>query len=79
MTNLELVLSMLAESSTTELSKKKKPETFKENNEIANQGGSVSGRARKDLEQKLGEKVITNLNSNILKEKNDSNKEPNYE
>ena len=79
MTNLELVLNMLAESSTTELSKKKKPETFKENIEIANQGGSVAGSARKDLEQKLGEKVVTNLNSNILKEKNDSDKEANDE
>ena len=71
MTNLELVLNMLAESSTTELSKKKKPETFDDNIEIANQGGAVAGSARIDLEQKLGESVVTSLNSNILNEKND--------
>jgi len=49
MTNLELVLNMLAETSTTELSKKKKPKTLKENKTIAKRGGNVVGNARKDL------------------------------
>jgi len=69
MTNLELVLNMLAETSTTELSKKKKPKTLKQNKTIAKKGGNVAGNARKDLEKKLGESVITNLNAKALDEK----------
>ncbi len=72
MTNLELVLNMLAETSTTELSKKKKPKTLKENKIVARKGGSVAGSARKDLEKKLGESVISPLNIKRLdKNKND--------
>lgn len=72
MTNLELVLNMLAETSTTELSKKKKPKTLKENKIIAKKGGNVAGNARKDLEKKLGESVISPLNIKILgKKEND--------
>jgi hypothetical protein len=63
MTNLELVLNMLAETSTTELSKKQKPKTLLENKKIAKKGGSVAGSARKDLEKKLGESVISPLNA----------------
>ena len=66
MTNLELVLNMLAETSTTELSKKNKPKTFTQNKIIAQKGGSVAGKARKDLENKLGESVVTSKNSNQL-------------
>jgi len=66
MTNLELVLNMLAETSTTELSKKQKPKTFSENKKIARKGGSVAGNARKDLENKLGESIISSLNANEL-------------
>jgi len=51
-TNLELVLNMLAEATTTEISKEKKPETFEENRIIANQGGTISGNARKEIEKK---------------------------
>ncbi len=51
MTNLELVLNMLTETSTTELSKKKKPRTFNENKIIAKKGGAVAGDARKNLEK----------------------------
>ena len=72
MTNLELVLNMLAETSTTELSKKKKPETLKENKIIARKGGGVAGNARKDLEKKLGESVISPLNAKSLKKKDDT-------
>lgn len=63
MTNLELVLNMLAETSTTELSKKEKPKNFSENKKVARKGGSVAGKARKDLEKKLGESVISPLNA----------------
>ncbi len=49
MTNLELVLNMLAETSTTELSKKEKPKTFSHNKSVAKKGGSVAGLARRDL------------------------------
>ncbi len=66
MTNLELVLNMLAETSTTELSKKEKPKTLSENIKIADEGGSVAGNARKDLEKKLGESVVSNLNAKKL-------------
>ncbi|MCF8296698.1 MAG: phage antirepressor protein [Saprospiraceae bacterium] len=66
MTNLELVLNMLAETSTTELSKKQKPKTFFENKEVARKGGSVAGNARKDLEGKLGESVISPKNARQL-------------
>lgn len=62
MTNLELVLNMLAETSTTEISKKEKPETFLKNREVAKKGGQVAGIARKNLEKRLGESVITDKN-----------------
>ena len=66
MTNLELVLNMLAEVSTTEISKKKKPINFKENKKIAREGGSIAGIARRKLEAKTGKKVITKLNAKGL-------------
>ena len=66
MTNLELVLNMLAEVSTTEISKKKKPVNFRENKKVAREGGSVAGIARRRLESKTGKKVITKLNATGL-------------
>jgi len=72
MTNLELVLNMLAETTTTELSKKQKPKTFKENKKVAKKGGDVAGNARKDIEKKLGESVISPLNANKLGNRNDN-------
>lgn len=66
MTNLELVLNMLAETTTTELSKKKKPKTFSENKKVAKKGGDVAGNARKDIEKKLGESIISPLNAREL-------------
>jgi hypothetical protein len=66
MTNLELVLNMLAETSTTELSKKHKPKTITENKKIARNGGTVAGNARKELEKKLGDSVISPLNAKEL-------------
>ncbi|RLB94972.1 MAG: hypothetical protein DRH90_26035, partial [Deltaproteobacteria bacterium] len=71
MTNLELVLNMLAETSTTELSKKQKPKTLGENKKVARKGGGVAGNARKDLEKKLGESVISPLNAKKLGKNND--------
>ncbi len=66
MTNLELILSMLAEASTTEISKKKKPKEFSESKSIAKQGGIVAGNARKEIEKKTGEKVISRKNAKQL-------------
>ena len=63
MSTLELVLNMLAEATTTELSKTTNPQTFKENIEIAKQGGSVAGNARKEIEEKSGRPVITSKNA----------------
>jgi hypothetical protein len=71
MTNLELVLNMLAETSTTELSKKQKPKTLLENKKVAKNGSSVAGSARKDLEKKLGESVISPLNAKGLGKRED--------
>ncbi len=66
MTNLELVLNMLAEATTTEISKEKKPKTFIENKKIANQGGTIAGNTRKEIEKKTGKKVISPKNANQL-------------
>jgi hypothetical protein len=59
MTNLELVLNMLAEASTAEISKKKKPEGLPANQQIAREGGHVAGKARAEIEKQTGESVIT--------------------
>lgn len=56
MTNLELVLNMLAEATTTEISKEKKPKTVAENRKIAYQGGTIAGNTRKEIEAKTGKK-----------------------
>ena len=66
MTNLELVLNMLAETSTTEISKVTKPTTFPKNREVAKEGGSVAGNARRDIENKTGKKVITGKSTEEL-------------
>ena len=62
MTNLELVLNMLAEASTTEISKKKTPEGLNQNKVIAKQGGKVAKAARKEIESKIGESIISSNN-----------------
>lgn len=66
MTNLELVLNMLAEASTTEISKKVEPKNLEENRKVARQGGSIAGLARRKLEKKTGKKVVTKLNAKSL-------------
>ena len=67
MTNLELVLNMLAEATTTEISKEKKPETLDENKEIARQGGKVAGNTRKEIESKTGKPIVAKQNAKELK------------
>lgn len=67
MTNLELVLNMLAEATTTEISKEKKPKNFVENKIIAAQGGTIAGNTRKAIEVKTGKKVVSDLNAKGLK------------
>ena len=64
MTNLELILNMLAEASTTEISKVEDPSTFDESKDVAVRGGSIAGNARRELEDATGKKVISKKNSN---------------
>ena len=66
MTNLELVLNMLAEASTTEISKKKKPEGLENNRQVAKKGGFAAKKARLEIEKQTGESVITSKNAKIL-------------
>ncbi|SMN01452.1 Prophage antirepressor [uncultured Candidatus Thioglobus sp.] len=63
MSNLELVLNMLAEVSTTEISKKQKPEGLAQNKKVAKQGGGVAKVARKEIELNTGESVVNADNS----------------
>jgi hypothetical protein len=70
MTNLELVLNMLAEATTTEISKEKKPKDLDESVKTANQGGTIAGNARKEIEEKTGKKVVSNKNAKLLHSKN---------
>ena len=63
MTDLELVLTMLAEASTTDISKTAKPQTFEENKQVAKRGGKVAGIARQALEAETGKLVITEKNA----------------
>ena len=62
MTDLELIFSMLGEASTVEIARNKDAQGFDQNKEVARQGGSVAGRARKDLEKKSGKKVVSKQN-----------------
>jgi len=68
MTNLELVLNMLAEATTSEISKKKKPSTLDESQVIAKQGGAVAGNARKEIEVRTGDKVVSKSNAKQIVE-----------
>ena len=66
MTNTELILNMLAEVSTREISEAVDPATFDESKKVARQGGNVAKVARKELEAKTGEKVISSLNAKTI-------------
>lgn len=74
MTNIELVLNMLAEVTTTAISKSKEPESFVESLTIAKEGGNVAKNARTDIENRIGKSVLSPLNANdkpSLEVKND--------
>ena len=66
MTNLELVLNMLAEVTTTELSKSENPFGLEESKAVARRGGAVAGKARKEIEAQTGKSVISPLNAKSL-------------
>ena len=70
MTNMELVLNMLAETATTEISQKREPKDLSENKQVAQEGGSVAGNARKEIESKTGKRIVTNSNAKSLHTKN---------
>lgn len=63
MSTLELVLNMLAEATTTEISKEQNPQSFSENQSVAREGGEVAGNARRDIEARTGRPVITAKNA----------------
>ncbi len=68
MSNLELVLNMLAEASTTEISKEKQPKGLAENKDIAHKGGNAAKKARLEIEKQTGKPIITTKNANTLME-----------
>lgn len=74
MTNTELVLNMLAEAATTDLSKEKDPKEFQEHANIAHQGGKVAQVAREQLESQLGHSVVSPLNTKTTLGLNKENK-----
>ena len=63
MTNTELILNMLAEASTQDISAATKPATFEASKKVAKQGGNVAKVAMKELETKTGKKVVTSINA----------------
>ncbi len=68
MTNLELVLNMLAEATTTEISKENNPVTYDDNKNIAKKGGKIAGDTRKQIEKETGKKIVSPQNAKILQE-----------
>ena len=66
MTNLELVLNMLAEVSTTEISKEKQPKGLEENKNIARKGGNAAKKARLEIEKQTGKPIVTSINAKKL-------------
>lgn len=78
MTNIELVLNMLAEVTTTAISRQEQPENFDQNRDVARRGGNVAKNARKDIESQLGASVVSPLNAGdkpaleIIADKNDN-------
>ena len=63
MSTLEIVLNMLAEATTTELTKTKNPQGLEENKKVAKDGGSIAGNTRKEIEKETGQPVITSKNA----------------
>lgn len=68
MTNLELVLNMLAETSTTEISKNERPKGLIENKKVAKSGGQVAGKARKEIEQRISKSIVSSKNAKQLQQ-----------
>ena len=66
MTNTELILNMLAEASTKDISAAVNPETFEDSKRVAKQGGNVAKVAKKELEARTGKKVVTALNAKVV-------------
>ena len=66
MTNTELILNMLAEASTKDISQAVNPTSFAESKTVAQQGGTIAGNARKELEERTGKKVVTGLNAKLF-------------
>jgi prophage antirepressor-like protein len=66
MTNLELVLNMLAEATTTEISKEKKPTSLDESKIIAKKGGTIAGNTRKQIEATTGKEIVSKLNAKSI-------------
>jgi hypothetical protein len=78
MTNRELVMNMLAELSTKEISESQNPETFGDHIDVARQGGEIARNARMELEAKTGKPVVSPLNAKddlLLSNKEERNKE----
>lgn len=74
MTNIELVLNMLAEVTATSISKQEQPQSFEENKNVAVRGGKVANTAKKEYEKATGLKAVSSLNAkdkNALEIKND--------
>ena len=63
MSTTEIILNMLAETATKDISQQVRPETFEENRQVAKRGGRIAGNARRELEQKIGAPVITSKNA----------------
>jgi len=74
MTNTELILNMLAEASTKDISEAVKPKTFDASKKVAEQGGTIAGNARKQLEAKTGKKVVSSLNAKRILPKSSTKK-----
>ncbi|MDF1496757.1 MAG: BRO family protein [Patescibacteria group bacterium] len=70
MTNLELVLNLLAEASTTAISKSKLPKDLNENKTVAKSGGQIAGNARKEIEEQTGEAVVSSKNALFIRRSN---------
>ena len=77
MTDIELVLNMLAEVTTTAISKKEKPYTMPEHKQVARSGGAVAKNARRDIEQRIGQNAISPLNAQNKELLEIEKKEPN--
>lgn len=76
MTNTELIINMLAETSTKDISQAVNPKSFEQNKKVAKQGGNVAKVARKELEARTGKKVVTALNAkSVLQLKKGNDKE----